>query len=106
MLSIQYQLHKSEFPSSFFSLTGARRLQVAPDPSVRRLEPVGRHARHSILPVRDLLLRSAGGERRGPLQGASVPCQALQLQEVCCASEGRETKRCACEEGGQEAVRE
>lgn len=67
---------------SFRFLTGARRLQVAPDPGVRRLEPVGRHARHPVLPGRDLLLRRAGGEgRRGSLQGAPVPCQAIQLQE-------------------------
>jgi hypothetical protein len=70
-------------PFRFF-LTGARRLQVAPGPGVRRLEPVGRHARHPVLPGRDLLLRRADGRegrRRGSLQGAPVPCHALQLQE-------------------------
>ncbi|KAL5672981.1 hypothetical protein ACJX0J_017287, partial [Zea mays] len=95
---------------SFRFLPGARRLQVAADPGVRRLERVGRrHARHPVLPGRGLLLRGAGGEgRRGSLQGAPVACQALRLQEVRCSSEGGERNRCAAggEEGTQEALRE
>jgi hypothetical protein len=77
---------RSKLCSVSFFLTGARRLQVAPGPGVRRLEPVGRHARHPVLSGRDLLLRRADGRegrrrRRGSLQGAPVSCHALQLQE-------------------------
>jgi hypothetical protein len=78
------RVQRSKLCSVSFFLIGARRLQVAPSPGVRRLEPVGRHARHPVLSGRDLLLRRADdreGRRRGSLQGAPVPCHALQLQE-------------------------